>query len=429
MGLQSTLVDVLNYRVLVAKPNVRQYGHLGLEILMALADARRLGADVLFVHPAEVAGGGLFELESSEVRIRRFPRSIVAAAEAPLRLRDWQDRMTVFCRELAVRFRAELARECAEYGRDRTLPKEVRHGLGVYEHRVSARVEQLRSAIGPERYYFRRRLLRKRVETHLRPEAEKTARAAARAHGIAADARIVCIHARESGYKQGREMQDSKPETGRDDGARNARIESYFAACDYLVGMGYTVVRLGDPSMTPVSRAGIVDLATAPARTNLLEIFLLLRAHFIIAGESGLLGVSYVTNTPLLTVNATEPISAYPIRADGLFMTKKVIDRQTGRRLSQEDLLTEAYQRTLRSTRRYVYVDNTPDEIRAGVREMLGWIDRRDESPGQRAYHAHIVAAAAALQSRVSYIRKWGLDGGFLGDGRIANVALEGAAP
>ena len=49
-----------------------------------------------------------------------------------------------------------------------------------------------------------------------------------------------------------------------------------------LRARGYTVVRLGDPSMTPLSHPGVIDLATSPARTNLLEVYCLLRSAFIV---------------------------------------------------------------------------------------------------------------------------------------------------
>jgi putative glycosyltransferase (TIGR04372 family) len=206
---------------------------------------------------------------------------------------------------------------------------------------------------------------------------------------------------------------------------RNARIETYLEAADFLVQRGYTVVRLGDPSMTPVDHPGVVDLATSRTRTNLLEIYCMLRADLLIAGESGLAGVTYLTNTPFLLVNSTEPISSYPIRAPGLFLPKTVVDKRDGRRLTSHDLLGTDYHRQFRDTRRYLYVDNTPAEIRAATEEMLTWIAGGwTESDGQRGYHEAIMASAAELHKRSNYVRKWGLDKGFLGDGRIARVAL-----
>jgi putative glycosyltransferase (TIGR04372 family) len=177
--------------------------------------------------------------------------------------------------------------------------------------------------------------------------------------------------------------------------------------------------------MTPVQHPGVVDLATSPARTHLLETYCLLRCAFIIAGESAYVNVVYLTNTPILLVNVTEPISAYPIRAPGLLLPKGVVDKRDGRRLRNSDLLTLDYQRQIRDIRRYLYVDNPPGHIRQATEEMLDWVDGRwSESDGQRRYHSTIMAAAERLGHR-PYVRKWGLHEGFLGDGRIARVALD----
>ena len=181
--------------------------------------------------------------------------------------------------------------------------------------------------------------------------------------------------------------------------------------------------------MTPVTHPGVVDLATSPMRTNLLEIYCMLRSSLLIAGESGLAGITYVTNTPFLLVNATEPIAAYPIRAPGLFMPKTVLDKRDGRRLTSLELLGLDYHRQFRDMRRYEYVDNSPHEVREATREMLEWVRGHwSESPGQRSYHEAIMSAAQQLRRRSTYVRKWGLHEGFLGDGRIARIALEGAA-
>ncbi|MGH9348785.1 MAG: hypothetical protein ACRD26_16125, partial [Vicinamibacterales bacterium] len=55
-------------RTWVVKPNGREYGHLAIEILQALAQARADGADVFFVRPDLIVNPALFDLESDEVR-------------------------------------------------------------------------------------------------------------------------------------------------------------------------------------------------------------------------------------------------------------------------------------------------------------------------------------------------------------------------
>ena len=425
MSFTTMTVRLGTRRVLVARPNERQYGHLGLEIVMSLARARRADADVYLVRPSTRLGSGLFELESSEVRMlqpapvmRELLRVCISWRELRERVDKWRD-------DVREQVEREFVHEVSRYVGDAGMPQPVREGLRGARRRMRASLDQVVRERWHRPAYYERRLLREPVSVRLNTAASERAAAQAREHGIASDARLVCIHARESGYKQGREIHDTKPQRGKDDRARNARIESYFEAVDYLVGRGYTVVRLGDPTMTAIHRPGVVDLATSPRRTNLLEVYCLLRSAFIIAGESAYVNVICLTNTPILLANATEPISAYPVRAPGLFLPKVVVDKRDGRRLTSLDLLTSDYQRYFRDSKKYLYIDNSPAEIRDATREMLEWLEGRwVESPAQRQYHEAIMAEAARLRRRFTYARKWGLHEGFLGDGRIARAAL-----
>jgi putative glycosyltransferase (TIGR04372 family) len=411
--------------VLVARPNEIQYGHLGLEIGMALLRAREQGADVYLVQPRTPFGAGFFELESPDVRVlhpSRMARNVIEACMPWLR---FQARVARWREDLHEQVDRELIHEMSRYIEAPGIPPPIRERLRRTRRRFRTSLDRVERKRHLRAIYYERKLLRAPLPVRLRPSAEREAAAQAQAHGIPPEARIVCIHARESGYKRGREIQDTKPELGRVDEARNARIESYLEAADYLTARGFTVVRLGDPTMTPVQHPGVVDLATSPARTHLLETYCLLRCAFIIAGESAYVNVVYLTNTPILLVNVTEPISAYPIRAPGLLLPKGVVDKRDGRRLRNSDLLTLDYQRQIRDIRRYLYVDNPPGHIRQATEEMLDWVDGRwSESDGQRRYHSTIMAAAERLGHR-PYVRKWGLHEGFLGDGRIARVALD----
>ena len=127
----------------------------------------------------------------------------------------------------------------------------------------------------------------------------------------------------------------------------------------------------------------------------------------------------------MLLVNVTEPISSYPLRSPGLFVPKTVMDKRTGRQLTSLDMLTFDYHRQFRDPRRYQYIDNSPEQIRAATIEMLEWIDGSwTASDGQSRFHDAIVVAAGQLWRRSQFVRKWGLDDGFLGDGRIARIAM-----
>jgi putative glycosyltransferase (TIGR04372 family) len=426
LALLTTLLTYGRRRILVAQPNVLQYGHLGLEILMSLAAAKQANASVFFVRPGRVAGEGLFEIDSPEAPVLRPAVPLRALLRTHSAATMFADRVQQWWEGACESMYRDIERELTPFIMSKQLiPEPLRDRLRAIRRHVHGWAAALEAKWRARPSYFRRRLLREPVQVRLRPDAEAEAARQAAAFGIGPETRLICIHNRESGYKKGQEIQDHKPESGRDDRVRNARIESYFEACDELVARGYTIVRLGDPSMVPVERPGIVDLATAPGRTNLLEVYCLLRSDMLIAGESGLWGVGLLTNTPMLLVNVTEPVAAYPLRAPGLFVPKTIIGRVNGKTLTNLDQLDYTYHRYLRDQRRYQYLDTSPRQIAAAALEMLDYIEGRwTESPQQRAYHEAIVAASQTLRDQAIYVRKWGGDGDFLGDGRIAKAAL-----
>ncbi|MGE0391973.1 MAG: TIGR04372 family glycosyltransferase [Vicinamibacterales bacterium] len=410
---------------LMVRPDAVHYGHLALELQMSLVLARMRRAGLVVYHAEPWVNEGLFEIESPDVpMIRPGPvgRTVCAAAWWPQELLNGR---TVFWHHALEAWRGSLEDELAGYATNPRVPDPVRRAMKG----LKKSLPQLPAL--DTRAYYRRRLLREEVPVRLRPAAHEQALRDARALGLAPDVPIVTVHAREAGFKLGHESHDKgRPAPGedsagfRDDSTRNIDITGYFEAIDALVAKGFTVVRLGDPSMRPVSRPGLIDLATSPHRTALLEVFCLLRSTFLIAGESGPLGAAYLTNTPTLNVNATDPISAYPIRANGLYLLKRVVDRRTGETVTPEAMLTPSFLAHVRDTIQYEYLDNTPADIVRGVGEMLDLLDRGvTPSEGQVRFKALAVEASATV--RLQYVRKWGADDGFMGDGWIARASIE----
>ncbi|MEQ1896016.1 MAG: TIGR04372 family glycosyltransferase [Vicinamibacterales bacterium] len=409
---------------LIVRPDPIHYGHLALELQMSLVLARMRRARLVVYHDHPWVNEGLLEIESPDVPIFRpglLGRAACATAWWPQELLSPR---SVFWHRALQRWRTALEDEMAGYASSPRVPDALRGTL----KRIKSRIPTLPDL--DMHAYYRRRLLREEVPIRLRPAARARAEQEARTIGIAPDAPMVTVHAREAGFKLGHESHDKwRPAAGedsagfRDDSTRNIDIAGYFDAIDALVARGFTVVRLGDPSMRPVARRGLVDLATSPRRTPLLEVHCLMRSTFLVSGESGPLGVAYLTNTPTLNVNATDPISSYPIRANGLYLLKRVVDRRTGQAVTPAEMLTPAFLIHVRDTTRYEYLDNTPDEIVKGVDEMLELIARGvTPSDGQRRFKALAIEASTC---RLPYVQKWGADEGFMGDGWIARASVE----
>ncbi len=422
-----TLVQRDGRQVLVVRPNTKVYGHMALEITMTLALAREMDADVYFDSVKDAANPALFDLDATGVRVLRPRRLGRLKFQNDLRRRKVSEKGRTWWHEYSWKIRSDVHREIARHTSNRDYPKEMRDrlrkiGVGVQPERYFSwkkRRNLTASQYKDHVLYYRRRLLRNPVPVHLRPAIAEPTKQAAEALGITREAKIVAVHARSPGFKGGWDIQDRKV-GGRDESCRNARIESYFDAIDYLVGEGYTVVRTGDPSMEPVRRRGVIDLATSPHRTAALEVYVLLRSTFLISGDSGPHLASYLTNTPLLIVNATDPVLVYPVRKTGLYLLKTVVDLDTGQELQFSDLLTDAYYGRLRSPQKYQYRPNTSEEIVAASQEMVAQLrSPSPESPAQSHLRQSVADACDVLTNK--FVRKWSTDEGFLGDGRAVH--------
>jgi putative glycosyltransferase (TIGR04372 family) len=192
----------------------------------------------------------------------------------------------------------------------------------------------------------------------------------AEALGMNPTAPIVCVHVRESGYRStaGLHQRDW-------DEARNARIETFLRGFRALVERGYTVVRLGDPTMTPVSLPGVIDLATN-MRSQWLDVWCTLRSEFFVGCDSGPSWLAVLLGVPVLTVNAVHFRDV--ARPTDRIICKLARDRTTGKVLSVSEMLTEEFLRVGFKGARYEYVDNTPSDIRRAMIEMIEVVHGRE---------------------------------------------------
>jgi putative glycosyltransferase (TIGR04372 family) len=204
---------------------------------------------------------------------------------------------------------------------------------------------------GPARRFF------------LPPSMEQEALDQAARLGIDASARLVTLHVRESGYRATAGLR----QRGWDE-LRNAHIETYLDACRALIARGYTVVRLGDPTMTPVSAPGVVDLANAAERSQALEAWCVMRSEFLIGCDSGPSWLAFLVGVPVLTINAVHFRDV--LRPCDRMICKLVIERATGRQLTLDEMLTAEFLRDGLRTDRYQHIDNTPKDITAAVLDM-----------------------------------------------------------
>lgn len=389
---------------------------------MSYAYARSEGSELHLATHGQVVNPALFELQPEGVRLTKLPLPLRVWFES--RVRDssaesanYKDGRYVVAQHIQIELKKYLQRA--------SLPVELRRRLkGIVKTIDDYASARETTQVHLSRPYYRRALIREPIAVSLSRQVEARARTLASTVRLDLDAPIVTLHAREAGWKKGREIHERKL-GARDDSARNSRIESYFDAIDLLISRGYTVVRVGDPSMVPLARRGVVDLATSPVRDQVLQLAALMRSRFLICGEAGPAAVTYLTNTPALTVNATDPISSYPVRGNCVMLVKAVVDRETDRILSPEDLLGTEYLANLRNTTKFRYLDNSPEEIVEGVVEMLDGLEHGFvDTPPQILFRDRATHAGHNLRLELNYVRKWGTDEGFLGDGRIGRHCI-----
>lgn len=362
-------------------------------MLTTWAQAKRENAAACFLRPPVLVDDAVFALTTDDTAVLH-PHWLVRAW---LRTR-WQIRHLAeigAARGAAgsASFWHELYRELRRHIGNEQLPISLRGRLRTLAERSFA--NSVARTTDGALLRVPRRLISERINTYLPEELAVHAREAAAELGIIPDTPIVAIDIR-------------------------LRPEAFFDTVDALAGQRCTIVRLGNPGLGPIRRRGVIDLTTSPQRDPLLEVFVLLHCQFVVCASSDVQWVSYLTNTPCLTVNAGDPFSLYPVRPDGLYLLRNVIDLDTGRTLGLEDLLSERYFRNLRN---YGYRDNASEEIVDAVNEMQdglkhGW----HETDGQRRYRTLVAQAGADLAPRVPYVARWGPDSGFIGEGRVTRA-------
>jgi putative glycosyltransferase (TIGR04372 family) len=245
---------------------------------------------------------------------------------------------------------------------------------------------------------------------------EEKARQVAAGLGIDDNTKVVTLHMRERGWRTA----GKNPHVEQASEHRNVNIESYLPAIDYLVSQGYMIVRIGDPTMTPISREGLIDIATSSQRNDLLEIYLIMKSFFLITCDSGPPKVAELLNVPTLAVNIVYLIGNYPIRSNCIYILKKVINKYDGKELKVKDIVrNQEYLSNIGNSSYYNYSCNSSSELIQAVQEMFSLLlGEAKQSQTQISYREELIGTLSKMHSN-GQLKKWGLENGFLGNGRI----------
>ena len=379
--------------MLVARPEATQAGTGSLELASLYGWARQDAAAAWVLDAAGPSDDGPRALVPQGLSLLS-PRGVSGAW---LRARVWRIELAERARDTSAAARSafwlEWQRELRRHAGDERLPFDLRTRL---RHRAERALAQSRAA-APVVRSLPRRVLRAPVRTALPPGMLASASRAARDAGVETGRPLVVIEVLRA-------------------------FDAWEPAVSWLVREGYEVVRVGRAT-EPIRRQGVIDLSSPSGHVGALELHVLLSARFVMSQSMALQHVAYLTCTPTLRLDATDPFSGYPIRRDGVFTLQTPVDLDTGHALSPLDLLQEG---PLRSLRNCGYRATSAAEVLSAVQEMhhglaVGW----DEHPAQAMFRERVVSASAALASRVALVATWGADDGFMGDGRLARCQAE----
>lgn len=221
---------------------------------------------------------------------------------------------------------------------------------------------------------------------------------------------FACLHVREAGY-----LHEERNDPDHPHRMRNADVSSYLPAVRAIVERGGWVVRVGDPSMTPLPEMErVVDYALSDIRSDRMDVFLCASCRFFLGTSSGPAIAAMVFGVPTVMSNMT-PMSHTASAAQDIFLPKLLRDRRDGRLLTMAESLRPPFRDLLRGDRLralgFDVVDNTVEDLADAVVEMM---DRLD---GRSVYDAEdddLQAALVALYASTDNIIQGRMARGFL---------------
>jgi len=200
----------------------------------------------------------------------------------------------------------------------------------------------------------------------LPPETQARGWVALRSVGIPEDTWFVTFHIREATWN-GR--------TAGINAIRNANISDYFPAMNEITQRGGWVIRIGDPSMTPLPEMPrVIDYCHSAMRADWMDIFLMTCCRFMVGTNSGPAFVPAIYGIPTVLTNWW-PAGERPWQPFDIFIPKLLRRIADGGYLTFTETLREplCWSYSHRHLAKHgVYVeDNEPELIRQAVMEML----------------------------------------------------------
>ena len=207
----------------------------------------------------------------------------------------------------------------------------------------------------------------------------------------------------------------------RDDGSGNARnsdINAYRLAIESIVARGGWIIRMGDPFMKPLSpMPHVIDYVHSKFHSDWMDVFLWARCRFFIGSNSGPHMVPPTFGVPCVITNWPSP-GVRPWFNNDLCIFKLHWSEHEARYLNFTEVISSALgwaeDAAYLASVGIKFVDNTPEEIKDVVVEMMDRLDGKlqyskgDEELQERFDRLH-VSNSSKSNARIGrdFLRKW----------------------
>ncbi len=347
---------------IILTPNIAVVGNCGEEVYFGLLKARREGKKLMILWPYELPGRLKFGLTNVEVinvdsDYRAAPYNSAATIAARLIVTIY----FAFFRTLSLARRLVLGRHLNNVYR-----------IPIMGASTLWQPDDVRDfSWGGVKQYDWPKQLETPLNVFLAKEKQQLAKRERESMGLPENAWFVCLHVRQSGFRDS----DVYKETDAYD-ERNASIINYIGAIEEITNCGGWVVRMGDASMTRLpAMERVIDYPFTKAKSALMDVYLISQCRLYIGMMSGIYDVARLLQCPMIMTNMNNWMWTFPILRCDLGVTKHIYSKSRQRFLTLREWLYEpwasvSYSHTLGED--YVFYENTPDELRAVVREYFG---------------------------------------------------------
>jgi len=363
----------MSYRIKLLTPTVEAFGNLGTEIHLGLIWAQRTNSRVALLFVKDFLGPFVFSKGGRG--INRALRCVTSpyrfGNERNLGIFIWELVLTLwgFGRIAALMFIARTE------GYIPSTPfNALKNFVGVRSYKgPNLNREQIWrtspkefTSLEEEIEYWRNAFttpLAAALPSHISRSCE----AVALEMGLSAEEPFVCIHIRETGFY------------GKTEGpgklSRNGVVKNYLPAIRLLTNQGYTVVRLGDSSMTPAPPIeGLVDYPFSGEKSDEMDLWLIENCRFFIGGNSGPMEIAKLFQKPIVMTDIFDFLRGYPTKRGDIGILKHFFSIREERFLStREAIHLQLSEGTglLRPSSDYLFVENSSDEITDLLIEFL----------------------------------------------------------